>query len=64
LIESARVRLVPIHAGFTTAMFETFDTRITRYIPEAHGGVVVREFRAISRSGFELDLVEYRIPCP
>nr|WP_293995648.1 GNAT family N-acetyltransferase [Sphaerotilus sp.] len=168
LIESARVRLVPIHAGFTSAMFETFDARITRYmnpkpsetveemgqfvsdsvaglaagtnlqmvilsrpdegflgciglheldrldpemgiwlkeaahgrglgreaagaliawaraqgrfdcirypvdrrnlasrrIPEAHGGVIARAFRAMSGSGFALDLVEYRIPCP
>jgi RimJ/RimL family protein N-acetyltransferase len=35
----------------------------SRKIPEAHDGVIVREFRAISRSGFELDIVEYRIPC-
>lgn len=165
-IESDRVLLVPIHAGFTTVMFETFNARITRYmypkpsdtveemgrfvsesvaglaagtnlqmvilsrpdeeflgciglhaldrsdpemgiwlteaaqghglgreaasaliawaraqdrftcirypvdrcnlasrkIPEGHGGVIAREFRAVSRSGFELDLVEYRLP--
>lgn len=167
-IESDRVLLVPIHAGFTSAMFETFDARITRYmnpkpsetieemgrfvsdsvaglaagtnlqmvilsrpdevflgciglheldrpdpemgiwlkesahgrglgreaagaliawaleqgrfacirypvdrrnlasrkIPQAHGGVIVRAFRAVSLGGIELDLVEYRIPCP
>lgn len=167
-IESERVLLVPIHAGFTTPMFETFNARITRYmhpkpsdtveemgrfvsdsvaglaagtnlqmvilsrpdeaflgciglheldrpdpemgiwlteaaqgrglgreaasaliawaraqgrfacirypvdrrnlasrkIPEGHGGVVVGAFKAISGSGAELDLVEYRIPCP
>ena len=31
-IESERVRLLPIHAGFTTAMFETFNARVTRYM--------------------------------
>lgn len=36
----------------------------SRKIPEAHGGVVVREFRVVNRSGFELELVEYRIPLP
>jgi [ribosomal protein S5]-alanine N-acetyltransferase len=35
----------------------------SRRIPQAHGGVIVREFRAISRGGAELDLVEYRIAC-
>lgn len=168
VIDAPRVRLVPIHAGFTSAMFETFDARITRYmypkpsdtveemgrfvsdsvaglaagtnlqmvilsrsdevflgciglhaldrpdpemglwlkesahghglgreaagaliawareqgrfacirypvdrrnlasrkIPEAHGGVIVSEFRMVSLGGIELDLVEYRIPCP
>ena len=167
-IESERVQLVPIHAGFTAAMFETFNARVTRYmhpkpsdtveemgrfvrdsvaelaagtnlqmvilsrpdeqflgciglheldrpdpemglwlkeaaqghglgreaasaliawaraqnrftcirypvdrrnlasrkIPACHGGVIVKEFRAISGSGVELDLVEYRIPLP
>lgn len=166
-IESERVRLVPIHAGFTAVIFETFNARITRYmhpkpsdtveemerfvsesvaglaagtnlqmvilsrpdeaflgciglheldrpdpemglwlmeqaqgrglgreaasaliawaraqgrfacirypvdrrnlasrkIPEAHGGVVAKEFRAVSLGGIELDLVEYRISC-
>lgn len=167
-IESERVQLVPIHAGFTAAMFETFNARVTRYmhpkpsdtveemgrfvrdsvaelaagtnlqmvilsrpdeaflgciglheldrpdpemglwlteaaqghglgreaasaliawaraqnrftcirypvdrrnlasrkIPACHGGVIVKEFRAISCSGFGLDLVEYRILLP
>lgn len=167
-IESERVQLVPIHAGFTAAMFETFNARVTRYmhpkpsdtveemgrfvrdsvaelaagtnlqmvilsrpdeqflgciglheldrpdpemglwlkeaaqghglgreaasalitwaraqgrfacirypvdrcnfasrkIPEGHGGEIVKEFRAISCSGFGLDLVEYRILLP
>ncbi|MEX8494590.1 GNAT family N-acetyltransferase [Sphaerotilus sp.] len=35
----------------------------SRKIPEAHGGVIAREFREVSGSGFELDLIEYRIPC-
>lgn len=36
----------------------------SRKIPACHGGVIVKEFRAISGSGVELDLVEYRIPLP
>lgn len=31
-IESERVLLVPIHAGFTAVMFETFNARVTRYM--------------------------------
>jgi hypothetical protein len=31
-IESERVRLVPLHAGFTAVMFETFNARVTRYM--------------------------------
>lgn len=33
-------------------------------IPELHGGVVVNEWKAIKRNGFELDLVGYRIGRP
>lgn len=36
----------------------------SRKIPACHGGVIVKEFRAISCSGFGLDLVEYRILLP
>ena len=36
----------------------------SRKIPEAHGGVIVRTFSAVSLGGVELDLVEYRIHCP
>jgi RimJ/RimL family protein N-acetyltransferase len=36
----------------------------SRRIPEAHGGIVVKEWKQMKRNGFEMELVEYRIRRP
>ena len=49
-IESERVLLVPIHAGFTPPMFETFNARITRYMHPKPSDTVEEMERFVSES--------------